>query len=248
MTLTQDEDLTFAAPVLRPAGDMGVLVEFGEIYHPVINRAVLAFDSALTEILPKGVIETVPTFRSVLVRFDPFELPFDRLEALLSHLLASRDWFQSDQHQNQRSWLLPVVYGGENGPDLAEVAGLMQMSEAQVVESHCAQPLVVAMLGFSPGLAYLGQLPPIWDFARRSTINPKVPAGAILVAVRQTVLPSTAIPTGWRQIGRTPFRGFDPAARTPFVLSPGDEVRFHPVSQSDYDAFDMAAVLREAGL
>ena len=108
-------------PVLRIAGDMGILVEFGDAYAPAVSNAVLAFDAAIRQMTLAGVIETVPTFRSVLVRFDPLELPFDRLEARLGAMLAERDWYLAPPPQGRREWVLPAVYGGASGPDLAEV-------------------------------------------------------------------------------------------------------------------------------
>jgi inhibitor of KinA len=239
---------TFGPAQLLAAGDMGILVEFGSIYDPAINNAVLGFDAAFSEKLPAGVIETVPSFRSLLVRFDPLELAFESLESQLQDLLAERDWYSAEPPKNRRQWVLPVCYGGARGPDLAEVADLMKLREDQVVDSHVNAVLNVAMLGFSPGLAYLGQLPEIWDFPRRTTINPKVPAGGVLAAVRQIVLPATDIPTGWRQIGQTPFRSFDASSSTPFLLSPGDEVRFESVNQAQFSAFDMDECLQKAGL
>jgi KipI family sensor histidine kinase inhibitor len=230
---------------IQMAGDMGILVEFGAVYEPAISNAVLAFYADFSANQPAGVIETVPSFRSLLVRFDPLELTFEALKERLQTMLDTRNWYTAPPPANRRHWVLPVVYGEGFGPDLAEVADLMGISEAQVVDSHVGQSLSVAMLGFSPGLAYLGQLPEIWGFSRRTTINPQVPAGAILVAVRQTVLPATDIPTGWRQIGRTPFLSFEPTAARPFLLSPGDEVRFEPVPQAAFATFEQDNLLRE---
>ncbi|MCB1368701.1 MAG: allophanate hydrolase subunit 1 [Rhodobacteraceae bacterium] len=235
-------------PVLKVSGDMGILIEFGAIYDPVINNAVTAFDAALNADLPLGVIETVPSFRSVLVRFDPGVLAFERLHGLLADLAASRDWYRAPPAASRRVWNLPVVYGGEHGPDLAEVGDLMGLGADAVAEAHAGAVLRVAMLGFSPGLAYLGQLPEAWDFPRRTTIAPRVPAGAILVAVRQTVLPGTDIPTGWHWIGQTPFRSFDVNAAQPFRLTPGDEVRFHAIDAAGFARFDNAAFLKGQGL
>jgi len=246
MTDTTSEIPTFGPAVLRIAGDMGVLVEFGARYDPAISNAVLAFDAALTEDALSGVIETVPSFRSLLVRFDPIALPYERLMDHLNQMLARHDWYAAPPPPNRRHWVLPAVYGGAVGPDLAEVASLMSQREDQVIDSHAAQTLRVAMLGFSPGLAYLGQLPEIWDFPRRTVITPKVAAGSVLVAVRQTVLPATEIPTGWWQIGQTPFHSFDPGAAQPFLLAPGDEVRFEPCNQAAFERFDRARFLREA--
>lgn len=247
---TASGNTAFGPPVIRMAGDMGVLVEFGDRYHPRINAAVLAFDAAFEARRPDGVIETVPTFRSFLVRFDPLALDCAALEELLSGMLESCDWYESGPPARRRKWVIPAVYGGMRGPDLGEVADLMGLREDQVIDSHAGTPFTVAMLGFSPGLAYLGQLPEIWDIARRTTLNPEVPAGAVLVAVRQTVLPSTPIPTGWRQIARTPFRSFNPASDTPFLLQPGDSLRFEPVDEAAYaaySAYDMDALLHEEG-
>ncbi len=238
--MTKDVGNTGFGPAeLRVAGDMGILVEFGEIYHPVINNAVIAFDAELQKNLPTGVIETVPSFRSILVRFDPFKLPFDALWQQLRSRLDAQNWYAAPPPRSRNRWVLPVVYGGARGPHLGEVADFIGLREDQVADHHAAEALTVAMLGFSPGLAYLGQLPERWQIARRSELTPRVPAGAVLVAVRQTVLPSTEIPTGWHQIGQTPFRGFDASASPPFLIAPGDEVRFEPVSERDYAGFDM---------
>lgn len=226
---------------------MGILVEFGARYDPKTNAAVMAFDAEFSAALPGGVIETVPSFRSLLVRFDPAELSFEHLQERLQTLLGTQNWYNAPPPKSCRHWVLPVVYGGARGPDLAEVADLMGLREDQVGERHALAPLRVAMLGFSPGLAYLGQLPKIWQFPRRSKITPRIPAGGVLVAVRQTVLPSTDIPTGWRQIGQTPFRSFNPNAAHPFLLSPGDEVQFEPMKPAAYARYDMVKILREVG-
>lgn len=231
---------------LKPAGDMAILVEFGQTYDPVVNHAVLGFDAALVGNLPAGVIETVPSFRSVLVRFDPLELAYERLHEFLQQRLEATAWYSAVPPETGKNWVLPVVYGGDEGPHLAEVADLCGLREDQVADQHAARELTVAMLGFAPGLAYLGQLPEIWQIARRAEITPTVPAGAVLVAVRQTVLPATPIPTGWHQIGRTPFRGFDPAAARPFLLSPGDRVRFEPTDAATAAGFEPGAAWREA--
>jgi len=225
---------------------MGLLVEFGTAYDPAINTAVIEFELAFQRLALDGVIETVPTFRSLLISFDPLTLDYERLYDACTTLLAHTDWYTLPPPENRRRWVLPTVYGGARGGDIAEVADLMGVREDQVIDSHSGLPLTVAMLGFSPGLAYLGQLPELWDFPRRTTINPGVPAGAVLVAVRQTVLPCVEIPTGWRQIGQTPFRAFNALAAQPFLLAPGDEVVFEPVSDAYFDAFSMDDYLRRA--
>lgn len=237
----------FGPPIMRVAGDMGLLIEFGDRYDPAISNAVLAFDARFGEAPPDGVIETVPTFRSFLVRFDPAVLAFERLAEVLQGLLEECNWYEVPRYAGGRDWVLPCVYGADRGPDLAEVADLMQLREDQVIDSHASAELTVIMLGFAPGLAYLAELPENWQFPRRTAITPEVPAGAVLAAIRQTVLPATPIPTGWWQIGQTPFRSLDVTAKSPFLLSPGDRVRFQPVDEAAFAVFDMAEFLAGAG-
>lgn len=232
-------------PALHPAGDCGLLLEFGANYDPQINNAVTAFDAEFSQILPDGVIETARTFRSLMIRFDPFVMEFQRLKELVLQLLHSQNWYEAAAPSNRREWLLPVTYGQDFGRDIAETADLMGLREDQVADEHAAQILNVAMIGFSPGLAYLGQLPKMWNLPRKTDLSAEVPAGSILVAVRQTVLPATAIPTGWRQIGQTPFRSFQPNLKQPFLLQPGDVVRFEQISAGKFNTIDPEDCLRE---
>lgn len=235
----------FGPPELRIAGEMGLLVTFGSVYDPVINRAVMAFDAAARAALPEGVIETVPTIASVLIRYDPLVLAPGRLRAECEALLAARDWYDAPAPAGRRFWRIPAVYGGADGPDLAEAADLAGLREDQLPEAHAMARLAVLMLGFAPGCAYLGGLDARWDIPRRRAVTPAVPPGSVLVAIRQTVLPSTEIPTGWRRIATTPFRNLDTGAATPFRLAPGDEVAFEPVSAAEAARFDPAAMRPE---
>jgi len=216
--------------VLRPAGDSGLIVEFGNRIDPNINNAVLAFERHLQDAAIPGVIETAPTICSVLVRFDPLVTPPEEIRAQCSALATVRDWLGAPPPEGARRWRIPAVYGGTAGPDLSEVAELLDKREDQVIAMHAACTLRVMMLGFAPGMAYLGELPPEWDIPRRAEIKPLVPAGSLLVAIRQTVFFATDAPTGWRTIAHSPFRGFRPETGTPFTLSPGDEVIFEPVT------------------
>lgn len=221
-------------PKLHDAGDAGLLVEFGATYDPAINARVTAFDALISCKNIMGLIESVPSFRSVLLRIDPLVCDYAALKTTVRAMLDRADEPRA-KDQTGTHFRLPVVYGGEFGPDLAEVAALTGLAPKDIPEAHSAQPLHVAMLGFAPGLAYLGQLPPVWGIPRAEKITPEVPVGAILVAVRQTVLPATPIPTGWRQIGRTPFQSFRPNAERPFLLSPGDTVSFFPITEAEFD-------------
>jgi inhibitor of KinA len=216
-------------PDLCPAGEAALLVRFGSAWSPAIGGAVAAFDAALGADPPVGVIETVPTIASVLIRFDPETAAFEAVESACRAMLASADWYATGRPQGSKRWIWPVTYGGAEGPDLGLIADRAGLREDQVVDAHMGQPFPVLMLGFAPGLAYVGGLPWVFDLPRRKEVTAEVPAGAVLVAIRQTVLPATPIPTGWWRIGQARAVNFDPAAAQPFRIGPGDEIVFEAV-------------------
>jgi len=221
-------------PRFRPAGDSGVIVEFGDSLDERVNNAVLAFDRHVRSLAIPGVGETAPTIRSVLLRFDPLELSPERLRRRLSALLEETDWLAAPPPEGRGLWRIPALYGGDSGPDLADLATELSCGEAELAEEHAAVRQRVMMLGFAPGFAYMGRLPERWNLPRLKQVKPSVPPGSISVAVRQSVLCATTIPTGWRTVAQTPFRSFDPVRSPPFLLEPGDEVIFEPVGAAAY--------------
>lgn len=224
-----------AVPVVRAAGDSALLVEFGDRLDPAINNAAIAFDARLREAALAGVGESAPTIRSVLVRFDPLELPPADLRARIAELLGERDWLAAPPPARRSLWRIPACYGAEYGPDLEEIADHVGCSPDAAVAAHAGTHQRVFMLGFAPGVAYLGLLPEAWNIPRLKEVRPQVPAGSLLVAVRQTVLFAAAMPTGWRTIARTPFHSFDPRREPPVLIAPGDEIGFEPVSPAEYE-------------
>jgi KipI family sensor histidine kinase inhibitor len=220
---------------LRRAGDSAWLVDFGERTDDAVNNAAIAFDRWVRDQALAGVVETAPTIRSVLVRFDPLALDGEELAERLRGGLSERDWLAAPPPEGRRRWRIPVAYGGEHGPHLAEIAAERGVAEATLVEEHSAGAHRVRMVGFAPGFVYTGMLPESWDLPRRREVEPRVPPGTIAVAVRQTVLTSTTIPTGWRLIGRTPWRAFALDREPPFALAAGDELVFEPIAAAEYD-------------
>ncbi len=221
-------------PLFRPAGDSALIIEFGASLDLKVNRSVQAFDAALRDRSVAGITETAPTLRSVLVRFNPLLLSVATLKQLLLKMMSERDWTESCDSSHSR-WRVPVFYGGPTGSDLDEVASLLGISTEETIEQHCAVIQRVLTLGFSPGFTYLGLLPAAWDLPRLTQVKPLVPAGSISVAVRQTVMTSTPIPTGWRTIGCTPFSNFDLRRDPPFTISSGDEIEFYPVNERQFN-------------
>lgn len=233
-------------PVIRFAGDSALLVEFGNALDPAINNAAIAFNARLKSAHPEHVVETAATNRSVLVCFDALERDPDDLRSELTDILAEEDWLAAAPPAGRRLWRLPVAYGGTYGPDLAALADLMGMGEAAVAEAHAATRQRVFMVGFAPGHLYTGLLPEAFDLPRLSDIKPSVPPGSVSVAIRQSVVCSTTIPTGWRTIGRTPFRTFDLRRNPAFMIEAGDEIAFEPVDEASYERFE--GIVGDGGL
>ena len=228
-------------PRIFAAGDEALLIEFGSSYSREVSRAVMAFDNLLNN-APFGVIETAPTIRSVLVQFDSSLIQPKKLEDWCAKKLADKDWYNEPILQKGIYWKVPVIYGGDYGPDIDEAAEIAGITVSQLIELHSSIDLKVLCLGFSPGLAYLVELPTEFAIPRRETYGRPVPAGSILIANRQTVLPATPIPTGWRRVGATPVPTFRPAYKNPFLLSPGDSLRFEPITEAVADKVNIDTI------
>jgi inhibitor of KinA len=217
---------------LLPLGDAALTVEFGNEINPMLNARVIAFAEAVRTRTWEGVLDVVPTYRSVTIHVDPLCLDLNTLMDRLLNLpfALSQETTSSDTHHT-----IPVLYGGEDGPDLEVVAAHAKMSAAEVIRLHSSVQYRVYMLGFSPGFPYLGSVPEALAISRLATPRIRVPAGSVGIADRQTGIYPTATPGGWRLIGRTPIELYRPRETTPFLLSPGDMVRFEPITAQEFD-------------
>ncbi len=219
-------------PRLLPAGDSCFTLEFGDTIDPSVNDRVLACARAVEKLSIKGLIDIVPTYRSLSVYFDPLLVDADtvatRLEACTRRL-------PRPIKQRGQATEIPVVYGGEFGPDLAELAAGAGLSEQEVVSLHRSVEYRVYMLGFSPGFPYLGIVPEKIAAPRLSQPRMKVPAGSVGIAGSQTGIYPTESPGGWRLIGRTPVSLYDPERSNPFLLHAGDRVRFVAITREAYE-------------
>ncbi|XES85459.1 5-oxoprolinase subunit PxpB [Franconibacter pulveris] len=171
-----------------------------------------------------SVVETIPGMNNITVVLrEPKALALDAIERL------QRWWEESEaMDPPSRQVTLPVIYGGDMGPDLADVARYTGLSEKQVVEQHAAGEYVVYFVGFQPGFPYLGGLPAALATPRRAEPRLSVPAGSVGIGGNQTGVYPLPTPGGWQIIGRTPQALFDPTHEPPGLLMPGDTVRFVP--------------------
>jgi KipI family sensor histidine kinase inhibitor len=210
-------------PRILPVGEAAFTVEFGDAVDLALNRQVHALDAALSAAPIPGVLETVPTYRSLLVAYDPARITAD---AMLAALARALEGVEAVAPPEGRLVEIPVRYGGDCGPDLEDVAAHCGLAPAEVIRLHTAPTYRVAMLGFAPGFAYLLGLPAQLATPRLATPRLRVEPGSVGIAGEQTGVYALATPGGWRIIGRTDLVLFDPAREEPFLLRAGDRVRF----------------------
>jgi inhibitor of KinA len=216
-------------PVYRAVGDAALLVEFGEAIDPAINRRVLASAQRLEQARLPGVADIVPTYRSVLIHYDPLVLSW---EAVMAWVRTRAAAIGPRSSASSRRIDIPILYGGEFGPDLDFVARTHGLSTEEVIRLHCSVEYTVYMMGFMPGFPYLGGLPPELETPRLETPRTRVRAGSVGLAGKQTGIYPLDSPGGWRIIGHTSVKLFDPALDPPTLLAPGDRVRFVAVLQA----------------
>ena len=227
---------------IRSQGEGGVVVELGDAIDPAVNARVQMMARAIRDRLSGDVLEVVPSYRSLLVIHDPLSAPRERVVERVRALADELE--RAPSPAARRIVRIPTRYGGAHGPDLAEVARLAGMGEDEVVRRHAAPCYLVHFLGFTPGFPYLGGLDPGLATPRLDSPRARIPAGSVAIGGVQTGIYPVESPGGWRLVGRTPLRLFDPRMAMPFLLAPGDGLRFVPVDDATYEAVAAAV---EAG-
>ena len=213
-------------------GESALLVDFGSHYSKALSLAILDASDRLAAARLPGLSECVPALSSLTVFYDPLQLPRDRLAREIEKLFASPE----PAAVHGRTFNIPVLYGGEGGPDLGHVAEITGMPPQEAVHLHASPLYHVYMLGFLPGFAYLGNIPEPLRLPRRSTPRARVPAGSVAIAADMTAIYPLESPGGWHLIGHTPVPLWDMARREEPLLKPGDSVRFLPVSCGEAEA------------
>ncbi len=217
------------------AGDCAWSVEFGEGISRQLSELVYRLAELLSrEDLP-GLGELVPSYRALLVHYEPLTLDGERLRRHLQCLVREVTASGEAHLPTGRLRRIPTVYGGEFGPDLEVVAELAGLSTAEVVQLHSSVDYHTYMIGFMPGFPYLGGLPKELHLPRLTTPRLRVPAGSVAIAVEQAGIYPVESPGGWYLLGRTPYRLFDVRRDNPSYIEPGDSVRFVPIDAANYD-------------
>jgi inhibitor of KinA len=215
---------------LLPAGDTALVVEFGDSIDRRVSAKVLSLARRLDRARLGGIIETVPTFRSLMVHYDPLVLPTSVLSARIAELMQGVQTMEGPG----RLWRLPACYDARIAPDLDDVAAQTGLSPDQLIECHSAATYHVYMLGFLPGMAYLGDVPAELVLPRRPLPRLKVPAGSVAIATTMTCVIPLETPSGWHLIGRSPVPLLERRPHATALLAAGDQVTFMPVSLREY--------------
>ena len=206
-----------------PLGDSALLIQVGDEIDISTNQRVHAL-AALINISPLvGVIETVPAYGTLLVHYDPLVRSFVQIKNYLRERIAQ---VYDNESRNRKQVEVPVRYGGEYGVDLESVARHCQLQIEDVIRIHNEKIYTVFMMGFTPGFPYMGKLDDAIIMPRLETPRTRVPAGTVAIAGSQTGIYPIDSPGGWQLIGWTPLQLFNPESESPFLFSPGDEVKF----------------------
>jgi 5-oxoprolinase (ATP-hydrolysing) subunit B len=224
-------------PRLLPSGDSAITVEFSRKIDDEANLRVLALDRTMAEAPIAGVTETVPTYRSLLVHYDPLQIDFGALGQKLVELALR----PVPAPEKARLWRVPVAYGGKYGIDLEDVAKTLGTTPDDVVARHVAGDYRVAMLGFTPGWSYLSGLQDSLHMPRRQDPRLLTPAGTISVGGVQAGIQCLAGPSGWHLLGCTPVRTYQLHRDPTFLLEPGDRVKFYRIDHKTYAEQERAA-------
>jgi len=215
---------------VRAAGDTALIIDFGNTVDLNVSAKVLALAGRLNDLKIDGVIETVPTIRSLSIYYEPLTISANRLERQVADILEHLEEAPATGHTRE----IPVCYDLELAPDLEHVASQCNLSPDQVIEIHSSHTYHVYMLGFLPGMAYLGDLAPQLALSRRATPRPRIPAGSLGIGGKLTCIYPMATPCGWHVIGRSPISLWDPNLTKGALLRAGDKVKFEPVSLREY--------------
>lgn len=224
-----------AFPKIATVGVSGILVTFADKMDAAANRAALAFRAAVSGQDWPEVEETSMSLVSVYLVVDLVTADIASLTRRIKDLLGTNDWYAAPLPHGRTLWHIPTVYGTPLAPQLEEAAEAAGVDPDEAIKQISTTRVRVLTIGFAPGQPYLGELDPVWDIPRQQALTKSVPAGALVLAIRQLVVFTAPTPTGWRHVGQTAFETFRQNDPKPFALTPGDELVFPSISTSEFE-------------
>ncbi|MBP2625899.1 MAG: pxpB [Firmicutes bacterium] len=216
------------------AGEQGIVIELGNTICTDINARVHKLAKGLVDTMGSDIVEVVPTYRSLLVYFDPLQIQRQQLVKYIENVIANEKLDEVELLQS-KVVNIPVCYDDEFGPDLQFVAQYNGLTVDEVITIHTASPYLVYMLGFTPGFPYLGGMSERIATPRLEKPRTRIVAGSVGIAGSQTGFYPIDSPGGWRLIGRTPLRAFQPEAAQPFLFDAGVYLQFQAINRQEYD-------------
>ena len=223
------------------SADSAVIVEFGDRADRAVSDQVLALGDRVRALGIAGVVEVVPTFRSLMVHYDPLRTSARALFAAIETALACK----SVVDRKRRLWRVPVCYEQDFAPDLESVARATRLATEEVMRLHASTRYHVYMIGFVPGFPYMGDLPEALVLPRRVDPRIHVPPGSVSIATNQTAIYPLDSPGGWHLIGTTPIQMFDAQSDPPALFAPGDAVEFEPIDAQAFAKIRAATERRD---
>lgn len=220
----------YDSPIFLNAGDKAIVVEFGDTIDPDTNKIVHNLNNKISSISIEGIIDTVPSYKSILIMFEPLQISSSEIQ---SKIIKELGIINNEENVAKFIVHIPTLYGGDFGPDLAFVAEHTNLDQSEVINLHASAKYLVYMMGFSPGFPYLGGLPPKLETPRMDTPRTNISGGSVGIADKQTGIYPVDSPGGWRIIGRTPIKLFDQNNTPPTLLIPGNYLKFDPIPDLD---------------
>ncbi|HXE95038.1 MAG TPA: 5-oxoprolinase subunit PxpB [Dongiaceae bacterium] len=219
---------------IMKAGEKGLVVDFGNVIDPQVNGCVHRLARVIAANMPDDIIEAIPTYRSLMVYFDPLHISresiSDKIRMHLDNIAES-----GSEGDTTTVVSIPVCYGNEFGPDLDFVASHNKLSIQEVIDIHTSKPYQVYMLGFTPGFPYLGGMSERIAAPRLAQPRVAIPAGSVGIAGSQTGIYPIESPGGWQLIGRTPLQVFNPGSPNPFLFAAGNYLRFTEIDAATFE-------------
>ena len=234
--------MRYDPPRFLDQGETALSVEFGDTVDPEINARVLALDAALQNDPPAGVCETTPSYRALLVQYEPLEIDRASLVRDITMRLTHDD---AATPTERRCWTIPCCYDPTLAEDIVEAAQTLGQTAETLARLHAGGDYRAYMYGFAPGWCYLGGLPTSLAMPRRLTPRGVTPTGAVLIGGGLSLIGANPMPTGWYVIGRTPEKLFSPRRQPNFLIAPGDRIRFEAIDAARFAALEARAAQGE---